>query len=209
MISLITAINNAPAMWIWTIASIIFAVMSHYGFKEKEVNKKEAIPFSQPILSELPISSDAKYCPNCGTEIGERSKFCGGCGAKIGVLPANAVAQETETGNLLPEKTPTPIVNTADNVLRKIAITLGVIFIVAVVMKAFGVFPEYRNGHWETNRDSAFVGSTATKPAAVTVPSSDEVNQALQKDRVEASGEDARDKAFKNAQRERDLEDLE
>ena len=51
VIALITAINNAPAMWVWTIASIIFAVMSHYGFKEKEFNKKEAIPSSQPIHS--------------------------------------------------------------------------------------------------------------------------------------------------------------
>ena len=34
-------------------------------------------------LKEEIVSSDAFYCPNCGTVIRSEGKFCGGCGAKI------------------------------------------------------------------------------------------------------------------------------
>ena len=51
---------------------------------EKEIEMNKVIEGSKNIGQTMAIESNKKrFCPNCGTEIGENDRFCGSCGSSI------------------------------------------------------------------------------------------------------------------------------
>ncbi|CAN5853178.1 hypothetical protein BH24CHL4_BH24CHL4_17340 [soil metagenome] len=86
--------SDYPDLWIWSVISVVLAVMSYFGYrgkKQQQAKEEERddlmrqMAASQATIAAAQRQSAQSWCQSCGAGLEAGARFCGSCGSAVAV----------------------------------------------------------------------------------------------------------------------------